>query len=64
MLAITIGLPQAAFTQSANPEAEKLMITTSKKEPFIRTREVILYCPNSDIWNAMTPELKQKYFMC
>jgi hypothetical protein len=33
-------------------------------KPFIPIREVMLYCPNSDIWNAMAPELKQKYFMC
>ncbi len=32
--------------------------------PFIPVREVILYCPNYDIWNSMTPELKKKYFMC
>ena len=34
------------------------------KKPFIPIREAILCCPNSGIWNAMTPELKQKYFMC
>lgn len=33
-------------------------------KPFIPVREVILYCPNSGIWNSMTPELKQRYFMC
>jgi hypothetical protein len=33
-------------------------------KPFIPIREVIVYCPNSGIWNAMTPELKRKYFVC
>jgi hypothetical protein len=33
-------------------------------KPFIPIREVIVYCPNSGIWNAMTPALKQQYFMC
>ncbi len=32
--------------------------------PFIPVREVIVYCPNSGIWNAMAPALKRKYFMC
>jgi hypothetical protein len=28
--------------------------------PFIPVREVIVYCPNSGIWNAMTPALNLK----
>jgi len=43
----------------AGQEARKHM-----KRPFIPIREVILACPNAPIWNAMTPALKRRYFMC
>lgn len=36
----------------------------TSRSPFIPIREVIMYCPNSGIWNAMTPKLREQYFMC
>lgn len=33
-------------------------------KPFIPIREVISYCPNSGIWNDLTPALKQRFFLC
>ncbi len=37
---------------------------SAPSQPFIPIREVIIACPNSGIWNTMTPALKRKYFMC
>lgn len=34
------------------------------RRPFIPVREAIVACPNSGVWNALSPELKRRYFMC
>ena len=58
MLAVTV-VAGLLDTSAAEPAKQGYV----EREPFIRVREVISYCPNNPFWNSMAPELKKKFFM-